>query len=196
MRLPIDQLVIATNANDILHRLISSNLYSKHPLQHTLSPSMDIVISSNFERLLFDVYGRDGAAIQSLMDNFNKGDVKLDEQAFAKARALFDSYGVDDAATVATIRDVWEATEYLLDPHSAIGVKAARECRRDSATPMVTLATAHPAKFPDAVKQAGYPNDVPLPHHMADLFQREERCTVLPHDLAEVQKFMKANITA
>lgn len=196
MGLPIDQLVIATNANDILHRLISSNLYSKHPLQHTLSPSMDIVISSNFERLLFDVYGRDGAAIQTLMDNFGKGDVKLDEQAFAKARALFDSHAVDDAATVATIGEVWDATEYLLDPHSAIGVKAARECRRDRSVPMVTLATAHPAKFPDAVKQAGYPNDVPLPHHMADLFQREERCTVLPHDLAEVQKFMKANITA
>jgi threonine synthase len=194
MGLPIDQLVIATNANDILHRLISSNRYSKHPLQHTLSPSMDIVISSNFERLLFDVYGRDGAAIQSLMDDFNKGDVKLDEKAFAKARALFDSHSVDDAATVATIRDVWEATEYLLDPHSAIGVKAARECRRDSATPMVTLATAHPAKFPDAVKQAGYPDEVPLPHHMADLFQREERYAVLPHDLAEVQRFIAANI--
>ncbi len=196
MGLPIEQLVIATNANDILHRLISSNLYSKHPLQHTLSPSMDIVISSNFERLLFDCYDRNGTAIDELMSSFNKGDVKLSESAFAKARALFDSYAVNDAATVATISDVWEATEYLLDPHSAIGVKAARECRRDKNTPMITLATAHPAKFPDAVKQAGYPNDVPLPHHMADLFEREERLTVLPNDIAKVQQFMAANIKA
>lgn len=196
MGLPIEQLVIATNANDILHRLISSNLYSRHPLQHTLSPSMDIVISSNFERLLFDAYGRDGAAIDALMANFSKGDVKLDEQAFARARTLFDSYAVDDAATVATIGAVWEATEYLLDPHSAIGVKAARACRRDAATPMVTLATAHPAKFPDAVKRAGYPDEVPLPHHMADLFERAERCTVLPHDLAEVQRFIAGNVSA
>lgn len=196
MGLPIEQLVIATNANDILHRLISSNLYSKHPLQHTLSPSMDIVISSNFERLLFDCYDRDGAAIDALMSSFNQGDVRLSEPAFARARALFDSHAVDDAATVATIGEVWEATEYLLDPHSAIGVAAARACRRDRSTPMVTLATAHPAKFPDAVRQAGYPHDVPLPHHMADLFQREERCTVLPNDIAQVQAFMAANIRA
>jgi threonine synthase len=196
MGLPIDQLVIATNANDILHRLISSNLYSKHPLQHTLSPSMDIVISSNFERLLFDCYDRNGKAITELMNDFAKGDVKLDESAFAKARALFASYAVDDEATVATIGEVWEANEYLLDPHSAIGVKAARECRRDKTTPMITLATAHPAKFPDAVKQAGYPNEVPLPHHMADLFEREERLTVLPHNIETVQQFIAANIKA
>ena len=196
MGLPIEQLVIATNANDILHRLISSNLYSKHPLQHTLSPSMDIVISSNFERLLFDCYDRDGAAIDALMSSFNQGDVRLSESAFARARALFDSHAVDDAATVATIGEVWEATEYLLDPHSAIGVAAARACRRNRETPMITLATAHPAKFPDAVKQAGYPHDVPLPHHMADLFEREERCTVLPNDIAQVQAFMAANIRA
>ena len=196
MGLPIEQLVIATNANDILHRLISNNLYSRHPLQHTLSPSMDIVISSNFERLLFDCYGRDGAAIRTLMDDFNKGDVKLSEVAFARARALFDSYAVDDVATVTTIGEVWDSTEYLLDPHSAIGVKAARMCRRDKVIPMITLAAAHPAKFPDAVKQAGYPHDVPLPHHMADLFEREERCTVLPNDIAKVQQFIAGNIRA
>ena len=196
MGLPISQLVIATNENDILHRFMSSNSYSKNPLKHTLSPSMDIVISSNFERLLFDCYDRDGAAIAKLMSDFNKGDVSISEAAFAKARELFDSYAVDDAETVATIGEVWERNEYLLDPHSAIGVQAARQCRRDKITPMITLATAHPAKFPDAVMRAGYPTVPPLPHHMADLFEREERCTVLPNDMAKVQQFMVANIKA
>jgi len=196
MGLPISQLVIATNENDILHRFMSSNSYSKNPLKHTLSPSMDIVISSNFERLLFDCYDRDGAAIAKLMSDFNKGDVSISEAAFAKARELFDSYAVDDAETVATIGEVWERNEYLLDPHSAIGVQAARQRRRDKITPMITLATAHPAKFPDAVMRAGYPTVPPLPHHMADLFEREERCTVLPNDMAKVQQFMVANIKA
>ena len=196
MGLPIAQLVVATNENDILHRFLSSNNYSRNPLRHTLSPSMDIVISSNFERLLFDCYERDGAAIAQLMSDFNKGDVSISEAAFAKARALFDSYAVDDAETVATIGEVWERCEYLLDPHSAIGVQAARQCRRDKITPMITLATAHPAKFPDAVMRAGYPSVPPLPHHMADLFEREERCTVLPNDIAKVQQFVAANIRA
>lgn len=196
MGLPIEQLVVATNENDILHRFLSSNRYSRNPLRHTLSPSMDIVISSNFERLLFDCFDRDGAALAQLMDDFNKGDVAIPESAFNKVRALFDSAAVDDAATVATIRDVWENNEYLLDPHSAIGVEAARMRRRDRTTPMITLATAHPAKFPDAVMQAGYPSAPPLPHHMADLFEREERCTVLPNDIAKVREFMVANIRA
>ena len=196
MGLPISQLVIATNENDILHRFMSSNKYSKNPLKHTLSPSMDIVISSNFERLLFDCYDRDGAAIAQLMNDFNKGDVSISEAAFAKARALFDSYAVDDAETVALIGEVWERNEYLLDPHSAIGVRAARECRRDKITPMITMATAHPAKFPDAVMKAGYPSVPPLPHHMADLFERAERCTVLPNDIAKVRQFMAAHIKA
>jgi threonine synthase len=196
MGLPIDQLIIATNENDILHRFMSNNLYQKNPLKHTLSPSMDIVVSSNFERLLFDCYERDGAAIARLMDDFNKREVGISEKAFARARELFDSAAVDDAQTVALIGEVWERGEYLLDPHSAIGVQAARLCRRDRSTPMVTLATAHPAKFPDAVMQAGYPTVPPLPHHMADLFEREERCTVLPNDIAAVHRFMVANIKA
>jgi threonine synthase len=157
---------------------------------------MDIVVSSNFERLLFDCYERDGAAIAQLMDDFNKREVGISEKAFARARELFDSAAVDDEQTVALIGDVWERCEYLLDPHSAIGVQAARECRRDRTTPMVTLATAHPAKFPDAVMQAGYPTVPPLPHHMADLFEREERCTVLPNDIAAVHRFMVTNIKA
>jgi threonine synthase len=196
MGLPIDQLVVATNKNDILHRCISANDFSKHPLVHTLSPSMDIVISSNFERLLFDCYDRDGAAIADLMNRFQREDVSITDAAFANVRELFDSYTVDDEQTVKTIADVYDATEYLLDPHTAIGVEAARQTRRNADVPMVSLSTAHPAKFPEAVMKAGYPQEPALPHHMADLFDREERLNVLENDIKVVQQFVVDNITA
>jgi threonine synthase len=195
MGLPIDRLIIATNQNDILHRFISENRYEKTALKQSLSPSMDIVISSNFERMLFDCFDRDGAAIRDLMDRFNRESVTVPESVFAKARTHFDSYAVDDKVTVQTIREVWDQTEYLLDPHTAVGVKAARAIGKFD-VPVITLATAHPAKFPDAVMQAGYPHHPELPHHMSDLFQREERCEVLPHDISAVQQFMQKNIRA
>lgn len=196
MGLPIEQLIVATNSNDILHRCISTNDFSKQPLEHTLSPSMDIVISSNFERLLFDCYGRDGAAIADLMQRFQTEDVIIADEAFNNVQSLFDSCRVDDEQTVQTIADVYESTDYLLDPHSAIGVEAARQVRRRNDIPMITLATAHPAKFPDAVMKAGYPHKPELPHHMADLFEKEERCTVLENDLTTVQQFVVSHITA
>lgn len=194
MGLPIDQLVIATNSNDILHRCISSNDHSKHQLQHTLSPSMDIMVSSNFERMLFDLYGRDGNAIRQLMDDFRSGSMVLSETALSKARELFTSHGVSDEVTIEVIRDVYENTEYLLDPHTAIGVEAARKTRRRQDIPMVCLATAHPAKFPEAVRKAGQAQDPALPHHMTDLFEREERYSVLPQELPKVQAFIAENL--
>ena len=196
MGLPIDQLIVATNTNDILHRCISRNDFTKHPLVHTLSPSMDIVVSSNFERLLFDCYDRDGAAVSDLMTRFQTEDVVLKDSAFSNIQALFDSYQVDDERTVETITEVYEATEYLLDPHTAIGVEAGRKVRRRDDIPMITLATAHPAKFPEAALKAGYPREPELPHHMADLFENEERFTVLDNDIAQVHDFVVANITA
>lgn len=194
MGLPVDQLVIATNSNDILHRCISANDHSKNQLQHTLSPSMDIMVSSNFERMLFDLYNRDGAAIRKLMDDFKSGAMVLEESALAKARELFTSCGVSDDVTIDVIRAVFDNTGYLLDPHTAIGVEAARKTRRRNDIPMVCLATAHPAKFPEAVRKAGQAADPALPHHMADLFEREERYQVLPQDLAQVQQFVAANV--
>jgi len=186
MGLPIGQLVVATNQNDILHRVLSKNLYEKQPLAHTLSPSMDIVVSSNFERLLFDLYDRDGASLSTLMDKLNNETVSLDEARLARARELFDSYALDDAGTVDTIRKVHADTGYLLDPHTAIGVAAARATRRSAIDPMVTLGTAHPVKFADAIAKAGLQSPE-LPHHLIDLMQRPERYSVLPADLAKVQ---------
>lgn len=194
MGLPIQQLIIATNRNDILHRFMSGNKLEKTGLMHTLSPSMDIMISSNFERMLFELHDRDGAAIDKLMADFKNGAVSIDAARFAKARELFASLAVDDEQTCKTISDVLGESEYLLDPHSAIGVQAARECRQSKDLPVITLATAHPAKFPEAVRKAGYPQDPPLPLHMKDLFEREERCAVLANDLQAVQQFMASHL--
>jgi threonine synthase len=194
MGLPIDQLVIATNSNDILHRAISSNDLSKQPLEHTLSPSMDIMVSSNFERMLFDLYDRDGAKIAQMMEDFKSGAMQLDAKPLERARELFASHRVDDERMLEVIRAVFASTEYLLDPHTAIGVDAARATRRNQDTPMVCLATAHPAKFPEAVQQAGQSEEPALPHHMADLFERQERYEVLPNDAETVHKFMASHL--
>ncbi|WP_421866155.1 threonine synthase [Motiliproteus sp.] len=190
MGLPVKQLVVATNVNDILHRCISANDYSPQELVHTLSPSMDIMVSSNFERLLFDLYDRDGKTTGELMARMNGGQgAELEPERLAKARELFDSYRLDDEGCIDYIAEMFERSEELLDPHTAIGVKAAEECRRDSETPMVALATAHPVKFPEPVVKAGLKSPE-LPHHLEDLFDREERCTVLDNDLAAVHAHM------
>ncbi|MFI8336159.1 threonine synthase [Pseudomonas taetrolens] len=191
MGLPINQLIVATNRNDILHRFMSGNQYAKDTLHATLSPSMDIMVSSNFERLLFDLHGRNGAAVAGLMDTFKKtGNFSVEEDRWTEARRLFDSLAVDDAQTCETIAQVFAETGEVLDPHTAIGVKAARECRRSLDIPMVILGTAHPVKFPDAVEKAGVGKALELPAHLSDLFEREERYTVLANDLKAVQAFV------
>jgi len=196
MGLPIEQLIIATNSNDILHRCISENDHSKQGLHQSLSPSMDIMVSSNFERLLFDLYGRQGAEIQRLMAEFEAGHMKLSDGALASARELFSSFRLDDDATLELIAQVHQNTEYLLDPHTAIGVAAARSRRRSLSTPMICLATAHPAKFPSAIDQAAERfNDsnigkAELPLYMSDLFERDERMAVLTNDISAVHSFI------
>jgi threonine synthase len=196
MGLPVERLIIATNRNDVLHRLMSSGTYGRQALEQSLSPSMDITVSSNFERLLFDLYDRDGAVVADLMARFAGGDISFSGEAMARARALFGSHRVDDAATCAQIARTWERCEYLLDPHSAIGVAAAAAADVAPGVPLVTLATAHPAKFPAAVEAAGVDVQPALPHHLADLLQREERFEVLPNELNSVQQFMAANLRA
>jgi threonine synthase len=195
MGLPIGQLVIATNQNDILHRCITANDHSTRPLEQSLAPSMDIMISSNFERLLFDLYDGDGEAIAELMADAKEGHMQLSPSALEKARKLFSSYRCDDEGMLEMISSVYQQSGYLMDPHTAIGLDAARHCRSNAETPMVILATAHPAKFPDAIKQAGYPSDPELPTHMADLFQKEEHFTVLDNDQTIVRQFIADHIS-
>jgi threonine synthase len=194
MGLPVSQLIVATNRNDILHRFMSGNQYVKQTLHPTLSPSMDIMVSSNFERLLFDLHGRNGQAIASLMGEFRqRGGFSVEAARWSEARKLFDSLAVTDAQTCQTIAELYASTGELLDPHTAIGVHAARACRRNLSSPMVVLGTAHPVKFPEAVLKAGIDQAPALPAHLRDLFARDERCTVLANDLATVQNFVAAH---
>ncbi|GHF30125.1 threonine synthase [Kordiimonas sediminis] len=192
MGLPIDKLVVATNSNDILAKTLQTGTYASGSVNATLSPSMDIQVSSNFERLVFDLTGRDGSKVQSYMDGFAaEGQFKLDAAELEKARALFLAHQVDDATTLSVMQDLYARTGYSADPHTAVGVKAAQECLASSTSPVITLATAHPVKFGAAVEKAiGH---VPaLPEHMADLMEREERMETLPNDLETLMSRVKA----
>jgi threonine synthase len=145
---------------------------------------------------LFDLYDRDGAAISQLMQEFSDGEISFTENAMTRARALFSSHCVSDEQTREQIASTWVECEYLLDPHSAVGVRAALQSDISADTPVITLATAHPAKFPDAIKQSGLSQEVALPLHLQDLFERDERLDVVPNNLVAVQAFITANIKA
>ncbi len=196
MGLPIDQLVIATNSNDILHRCISDNDLSIKTLVQSLSPSMDIMVSSNFERMLFDLHDRDGEMINKLMSDFkSKGKLVLTDTVLSKARKLFSSYRLDDDNMTKVMSDIWKTSGYIVDPHTAIGVQAARRTIGHKATPAICLSTAHPAKFPESSRKAGFKNDPELPPHMTDLFDRKERYTTQANNIKDVQKFIAENIS-
>jgi threonine synthase len=191
MGLPIAQLIVATNRNDILARFFASGTYSAGEVAPTMSPSMDIQVASNFERLLYDLYEGDGAAVARLLGEFAaRGSIQVSGDALGRARELFDAARVDEEATAATMAGVLRATGQLVDPHTAVGIRAGRARRADANTPLVALATAHPAKFPDAVEQATGVRPQ-LPERLADLLERPERCTDLPNDLAAVQRHIE-----
>ncbi len=189
MGLPIDRLVVATNQNDILHRCLSGQGYHKGPTHPSISPSMDIQVSSNFERALFEAYDRDGTAVSQLMEELGAGAFNVSQGALQALRENYDSGRCDEDETRATIRDAYTRTGELLCPHGAVGVKVAEE-QRDAATPMITLATAHPAKFPDAVEAASGLHP-PLPPAMSDLYEREERITRVANDLGAIETLIR-----
>lgn len=193
MGLPINRLVIATNQNDILHRFVSANEYSVTDLSKTFSPSMDILVSSNFERYLFDLFDRDPQTLAAFMQGVGTQTLSVSEAQWRRVQEEFDSASVDDETTCAVIAEVYEKTGQLLDPHTAVGVESARLCLAGHGEPVVTLATAHPAKFSEAIAAAGLPAPK-LPPHLADLFDREERCTVVANDLEAVTDYMRQHI--
>lgn len=193
MGLPVDRLVVATNTNDILHRFIANNDYSISALSKTFSPSMDILVSSNFERYLFDLFDRDAAKLNEFMGKFGKETLQVSAEQWQRVRDEFDSATVNDEQTCAVIAEVYSTHGVLLDPHTAVGLRCARQCWSDKSVPMVTLSTAHPAKFGEAIKQAGLESPS-LPAHLADLFEREERYTVVANDLNAVTDFIKSSI--
>jgi threonine synthase len=192
MGLPIDQLVIATNQNDILHRTLQTGAQIKEGVTPSISPSMDIQVSSNFERALFEAYERDGAVVAKQMDDLKaNGSFTISQEAIDMLRDTFASGRASEAETYAAITGELTRSGELLCPHSAVGVTVADHFQ--SATPMITLATAHPAKFPAAVEKATGLHP-PLPPHMADLYERSERVTRVPNDLAALQTLIKERI--
>jgi threonine synthase len=188
--LPIDRLVVATNVNDILARTLASGSYELRDVVATSSPSMDIQVSSNFERLLFDAYGRDAAAVRALMGSLAQSRrFSVAAPALARIRALFGAGRASEEEVSATIRTVRRETGNLIDPHTAVGIAVAEKEPHDPAVPMVVLSTAHAAKFPDAVEAATGARPA-LPTWLSDLNQRPQRMTALPADQSAVEHFV------
>jgi threonine synthase len=188
--LPISKLAVASNSNDILTRFFNSGQMRAEAVQSTLSPSMDIQISSNFERLLFDLCSKDATAVRKFMAQMQ------DQNAFsvapvqlAEARQVFTAAHVDDVLTLKTIQDVYKESGYILDPHSAVGVAASRLLTRELPEPVISLACAHPAKFPEVIQRA-IGVTPPLPPELATLLSKPERTSLLPANVAAVEKFM------
>ena len=192
MGLPIEQLIVATNVNDILHRALADGDYSTGTVTPTAAPSMDIQVSSNFERLLFDVGGRDGVALAEQMRGFDAARaMRLTNAQREGAAALFTSARADEGDTLQAMRWAYEQCGEMLDPHTAIGLHAARQADIAPEIPVVTLATAHPAKFPDAVERAT--GLLPaLPSRVGDLFSREESYIELPGTYEAVRDHIMA----
>jgi threonine synthase len=185
--LPVARLIAGSNRNDILYRFLDKNDMSMVPVEPSLSPSMDIQVSSNFERLLFELLERDPKVLTQTMQAFrDTGRMPVTEAIWHRARGVLHGFRLDDAGTEAEIRRLHAESGYLADPHTAIGIAAARAHKPGQGIPTVAMATAHPAKFPDAMERATGVRP-PLPPRMADLFEREERFDVMPNDLKAVQ---------
>src|SRR5665647_1769781 len=192
MGLPIDRLVVATNVNDILARTFATGAYELRDVVPTTSPSMDIQVSSNFERLLYETCQRDPQQVAALMGSLTQsGRFTVPGAALNQMRALLTADRADEQETAATIRAWMREAGYCADPHTAVALAVAEKETRDPATPMVVLSTAHPAKFPDAVAAACGVNPG-LPDWLADLSQRPERVTVLPADQGQIEKFVSS----
>ncbi|MCK5373777.1 MAG: threonine synthase [Alphaproteobacteria bacterium] len=198
MGLPIKTLNIASNENDILTRFFEEGIMRIDEAYKTLSPSMDIQIPSNFERYLFDLFDRNTVRLDAVMRSFKDcGNFTVSDEHLQKACSVFTASRADDDATLELIKNVYEIADYILDPHTAVGMKAVKAIteKLDSDDPVVLLATAHPAKFPDAVENAIGVRPA-LPGHLADLFEREEVLIQQPNDLLTVMAYVKANSQA
>jgi threonine synthase len=193
MGLPVARLVVGSNRNDILARFLADNDMSIRGVEPSLSPSMDIQVSSNFERLLFELLDREPAATQAAMAQFRaQGRMPVPEYAWRRATALFRGFSLDDQGILAEIRRLHAATGYLVDPHSAVGIAAAR-AHPGAGVPTVAMATAHPAKFPDAIQRA-IGSRPPLPSRLGDLYERVEKYHRAPNDLAAIEALVRATV--
>jgi threonine synthase len=186
MGVPITSLIIGSNENDILTRFVETGVMEMHDVVPTTSPAMDIQVSSNFERLLFELLGRDGNEVADRMARFrDEGRVDLSD-VLAPMREVFSAARIDDDAVTRIIAATYKRSDVVVDPHTAVGLGAAALLHHDTSVPIVCVATAHPAKFPDAVEDA-IGERPELPEALADLLTREERCTRLPNDLEAIE---------
>jgi len=193
MGLSIDRLTIATNVNDILERAVKTGRYEVLGVTPTASPSMDIQVSSNFERLLFDAVGRDCAHVVRMMNSLSQsGSFTINPDALTSIANDFDAIRTDEDETLKTIREVYETSGEMIDPHTAVALAGARASSHPEAIPRIILSTAHPAKFPDAVEKATGARPL-MPAQLSALFDLEERFSVLPNDLETVEGFIEAN---
>jgi threonine synthase len=195
MGLPIDRLVIGTNRNDILARYFATGRMTLAAVEPSLSPSMDIQVSSNFARLLFELKGLDGAAVAEAMQIFRRtGILPADDRAWRAARGLFSAHKVDDTQTMQTIAETHARTGVLIDPHTAVAVASAQAeiAAGEGGGPMIALGCAHPAKFPEAVERATGIRPV-LPTVLGDLLERPERTTALPYEISAVTRFIRSH---
>jgi len=194
MGLPIDRLIIATNQNDILHRTLTDGHYATKGVVPSISPSMDIQVSSNFERALFDVYDREGPAVAQLMTELSQnGDFTVSQGALERLRTEFDSGNCGEEATSAAIGALYRMSGEIVCPHTGVGVKVATDKRGDPSVPVITLATAHAAKFPDAVENAcGVRPE--LPPRLAQIMTRPERVVSVANDLGEIERLIREGI--
>jgi threonine synthase len=190
MGVPIRHLVVASNRNDVLTRFFTTGSMAIHEVHPTMSPSMDIQVSSNLERLLFEMYGRRGSDVAEVLTRFRAdGRVEVEAERLAGLREVFDAYRVDEEQTAAVMKATYERAGLLVDPHTAVGLGAADHVALDPQVPLVCLATADPAKFPDAVEAATGVRP-PLPTRLVDLFERPEHYDVLPNDLDQIRTFV------
>ncbi len=190
MGLPIESLTIATNQNDILHRALSGGSYRMQEVRESISPSMDIQISSNFERALFETSGRDAGSVRNMMEQLKQGGFDIKGDLLASLRSEFGSGSCSEEETMAAIGSTWRRTGQVICPHTAVGVKVADDTRGSPETPVVVLSTAHPAKFPDAVERAcGVRPGLPVRMH--DIHQRPERVCRVPNSLGQVQQTIR-----
>jgi threonine synthase len=188
MGLPIDRLILATNANDILARFVATGIYQPHDFKTTYSPAMDIQVASNFERYLFYLYGEDTQRLTNLMDDFSKtGKLVVDTEVLRQVQQDFIAYSVDDATCLQTIQHVQKKHDYLLDPHTACAVAAYEKARQNDqlGTPTLCLATAHPVKFPDAMQKVGA--QAKEPEAIAHLHKLTYHVEPMAQDLAMLQ---------
>jgi len=194
MGLPIDKILIATNSNDVLHKLFSENFYKKGQVSETLAPSMDISVASNFERLLFNLFNNDSEKLQKTMSTFPKEQISVPRDYWKKAEDLFLSFPSTDQEILQEIKNTFETNNYILDPHTSTGIRAARELISPDQS-VVTMATAHPSKFMGAIEQVLSKDVVETPTQLKDIEDKQEDFVVLPDNIDKVREYIVSSIS-